>query len=67
MSVDYAGKRYNSVKVTMVGPAEGGAGVATEAYTFIDGIGMYERYFDLTVYGTMVFKHVATLQAPEAN
>jgi hypothetical protein len=61
--VTFDGKRYNAVKVTITGPAEGGPGVATEAYTFIDGIGMYERYFDLTIYGTMVFKHIATLQS----
>jgi hypothetical protein len=61
--ITFKGKKYNAVKVTIVGPAESGVGTATEAYTFIDGIGMYERYFDLTIYGTMVFKHVAQLQS----
>jgi hypothetical protein len=61
--ITFNGKKYNAVKVTAVGPAESGFGTATEAYTFIDGVGMYERYFDLTIYGTMVFKHVAQLQS----
>ncbi len=65
--VVFDGQKHNAIKVTIVGPAEGGVGVATEAYTFLDGIGMYERYFDLTVFGTMVFKHVATLQTVEFN
>jgi hypothetical protein len=67
VSVTFNEKRYNAVQVTIVGPAESGVGIATEAYTFIDGIGMYQRYFDLTIFDTMVFKHLATLQTVQFN
>ena len=55
---------YYATKVTLVGPAEDNPNATvTEAYTFIDKIGMYERYFDRKENGVMTFKHVATLNS----
>lgn len=74
--ITFDGKHYTGIKVTIVGPSEGDPNViATESYTFIDGIGMYERYFDLTTNvgvgqnGQIItlFKHIATLQEVSFN
>ena len=65
---------YDGYKVVAVGPSEGDPNItATEAYVFVDGIGMISRYIDLTTgpagipANTMIFKHLATLQSVSFN
>jgi hypothetical protein len=61
---------YKALQVKIVGPSEGDPNaVTTEIYKFVDGIGMYSRYLDVTngpggtPPNTMVFKHIATLNS----